>query len=96
MTTVTRVGVLSLAKLQTVVMALLGAPIGALFFWLSLSEGAGGFSVVYLVVFPVVYAAGGFLLGVIGAWLYNLAASWVGGVQIVLREGDDGGPDRSR
>ena len=31
---------------------------------------------------PVVYAAMGFLIGMIGAWLYNLVAKWIGGIQV--------------
>jgi hypothetical protein len=31
---------------------------------------------------PIVYAAMGFLVGIIGAWLYNLIARWIGGIQI--------------
>jgi hypothetical protein len=35
---------------------------------------------------PIIYAIMGFIMGVIGAWLYNLIAKWVGGVQIELEK----------
>ena len=36
------------------------------------------------VLCPVVYGLMGFLMGVIGAWLYNLMARWLGGIEIEL------------
>jgi hypothetical protein len=31
---------------------------------------------------PIVYAVMGFLFGIISAWLYNLIARWIGGIQV--------------
>jgi hypothetical protein len=36
---------------------------------------------------PVFYGAMGFLFGALGAWIYNLAASRLGGIKIELTEG---------
>lgn len=33
------------------------------------------------IAMPVFYAVMGFLIGVIGAWIYNLLAKWIGGIQ---------------
>jgi hypothetical protein len=48
---------------------------------------AGGskvFSVGLAIAFPVLALVGGFIGGVVIAWLYNLIAGWVGGVQLHL------------
>ena len=31
---------------------------------------------------PVLYAAMGFIIGVIGAAIYNLVAKWIGGIEV--------------
>jgi hypothetical protein len=37
-----------------------------------------------IILFPIIYAALGFIGGLIYAWLYNLIAGWTGGVEITL------------
>ncbi len=48
-----------------------------------------GIGVGAIIVFPLLYGFLGFLAGIIGATLFNLVASMVGGIEIVLREGFD-------
>jgi hypothetical protein len=36
----------------------------------------------FAVFAPILYAAMGFLTGVIGAFVYNLVAGWVGGIEV--------------
>jgi hypothetical protein len=31
---------------------------------------------------PIIYAVMGFIIGVIGAFIYNLVAKWVGGIEV--------------
>ena len=38
-----------------------------------------------VVVAPVFYGLTGFLAGALTGWLYNLAAGWVGGVEVDLQ-----------
>ena len=33
-------------------------------------------------IFQFIYAAFGFVFGVIGAWVYNLIAKWIGGIEV--------------
>jgi len=35
---------------------------------------------------PILYGGLGFLMGALGAWVYNIVASTVGGIQIELRD----------
>ena len=34
-----------------------------------------------LIIFPFAYLIFGFIFTVIGAWIYNIAANWVGGIE---------------
>lgn len=52
----------------------------------AISAFAGIFAVVGL---PIVYGIGGFIGGIIGAFLYNLAAGFVGGVVLSFRDGEE-------
>lgn len=36
----------------------------------------------FAVFFPLIYAAMGFVFGVLGALIYNLVAKWVGGIEV--------------
>ncbi|MGA9643655.1 MAG: hypothetical protein WBQ72_19815 [Terriglobales bacterium] len=46
----------------------------------------GAVALVLLAVFaPIVYGLLGFLLGALSAWLYNIAAKYVGGIRLELR-----------
>ncbi|HAF45945.1 MAG TPA: hypothetical protein DCK83_13725 [Gallionellaceae bacterium] len=38
-------------------------------------------SMLVLVIIPFMYTIFGFIFTVIAAWIYNLAASWVGGIE---------------
>jgi hypothetical protein len=92
-----RVGPLSCAKIAAIVYAalgLLGGVLLAIFSvlgaaisstqktvpispWIGVLTGAG--AVVFL---PIFYGAIGFLSALLGAWLYNLVASKVGGIEV--------------
>lgn len=48
-----------------------------------------GIGVGAIIVFPLLYGFLGFIAGIIGAALFNLVASMVGGVEIELSEGFD-------
>jgi hypothetical protein len=40
-----------------------------------------------LLFFPVIYAIGGFIGGIIACFFYNLVAGWVGGISVNLDRG---------
>ncbi len=94
-----RLGVLSVAKLQGTLYALLGLLAGAVFALFSLFGAAIGSSmgsdshgslfgavlgVGAIVFFPVVYGLLGFVVGLLAAALYNLVAGITGGIEIEL------------
>jgi hypothetical protein len=93
---VRRIGVLSLAKIQGTLYALLGLIVGA---FVSLFAVVGGailgslsnnpgshagmlFGAGAIILFPILYGVIGFIAGLIIGGLYNLVAAMVGGVEI--------------
>ena len=84
-----RLGILSLAKVTAIIMAVIGLIVGV-FFALFAGVGAlsgmpmwfGGLGIAALILFPLLYAIIGFIYGAIVAAVYNVAASLVGGVEL--------------
>ncbi|MDI6720802.1 MAG: DUF3566 domain-containing protein [Candidatus Aenigmarchaeota archaeon] len=87
----TRIGVLSTAKISAVVMLVFGFFIGlflavfgsALYY----SESVSGLGIAFLVILiPIIYAIMGFIFGAISAVIYNFIAKYIGGIEFDLRE----------
>ena len=88
-----RIGPVSCAKITGTLYAILGLVFGGIF---SLAALAGGFAsntsgsagfgaiagVGAIVVFPILYGGIGFVATLIGAWLYNVLAGMVGGIEL--------------
>jgi len=85
-----RISVIPLAKIMTVIYALLGFLLGIIAAIVSMTgqdeEGFWSLGLWSLIVFPVVNAVGGFLMGVFFSGTYNLFSKWVGGIEIELEE----------
>ena len=94
-----RIGPLSCAKIAAVLYAVIGLFFGAILSLISLAGGFAsafaddssrgffpfaGVGVLAIAIFPILYGAMGFLLALIGAWLYNVAAGVMGGIKIDL------------
>ena len=88
-----RIAPLSFAKLTGMLYAVLGFVFGAvcsliaLAGWLAPSTaGSGGIGAIVgvaaVLLFPVLYGVMGFVTTFVGAWLYNIAADLVGGVEV--------------
>lgn len=89
---VRHLGVAQLAKTMGVLDALLGLVFAVCFFLIGSmvpSSGLGkafpmgGIGVVILI--PLLYGFFGYLVGALIAWLYNVVAGWVGGVELDLQ-----------
>jgi hypothetical protein len=95
MYTVKSVGVLSVAKIAAFTyasMALIFAPFVLIAAALGAFAGgreAAAFgmvgAVLLAIVLPVVYGLMGFVFGALSAFIYNLIAGWVGGIQLQLQ-----------
>jgi hypothetical protein len=89
---VKRVGVLSAATMSAVVYAVLGLLIGLAVTGISLLSPAVAVPFVHspllgalaMITLPVVYGAIGFVVGLAGAAVYNLAARLAGGIKLLL------------
>ena len=87
-TRVRRLGVLSVAKIQGLIYFLIGLFLGG-----AAAFGEAGpeaailgtlFSAGALIFMPIFYGVMGFVLGAFTAWVYNLAAGWIGGLELEL------------
>ena len=88
------VGILSFAKMMGAVYGALGLiviPIVIVAGLISMASGeregalAGIGFLALGILAPIFYGGMGFLMGALMAWVYNLMAKWVGGIQIELR-----------
>jgi hypothetical protein len=98
MMTITRVGPLSVAKIAAILYAAIGLVAGALFSLFAMigglaaaanNDGAGAFGAIFgmgaIILAPIFYACIGFVMTLIMAALFNVAAGIVGGVEIEAR-----------
>ena len=90
MTRVRRIGVMSLAKMELVLFAVVGLFFALVVFLASLGDLDLGVALLFLVLITIGSAVFGFVAGALVAWLYNLVARLTGGVEIELAGRDDG------
>jgi hypothetical protein len=89
-----KVGIMSVAKVLAVLMAIAGLIEGIVFASLgtmigSIAEGTpaaalGAFGLMAIVIFPIGGAISGFIGGAISAALYNMVAGGIGGIEMDL------------
>lgn len=83
------VDVMSCAKMTGAVYACLGLIIVPFFLMAglaNLASGQGSIAFLFLIVFaPVLYGGIGFVVGALTAWIYNVVARRIGGMQLELR-----------
>lgn len=93
MKVIKKLGVLSVAKIQGIIMAFVGLLYGISYtIFGNLSDAlteAGmvgtGLGFVGIIILPVFYGVFGFIGGAIMAFLYNIAAEKIGGIEIELK-----------
>ena len=88
-----RIGVLSLAKIYAVLMAITGLILGVIVAVMGLIAGQASeglyqvspkIGLVGIILFPILYGIAGFIIGALTAWLFNLAAKYFGGLELEL------------
>jgi len=94
-----KVGVLSAAKVYGLIGAIIGLFVGIIFAIMAAIFGAvagavipgaggtfAGFGLLSIIIMPIILGAIMFIMGAVGAIIYNLVAGWVGGVELELDE----------
>jgi len=91
MATLKKIGVLSSSKLLAFLMAVVGLIAGIIYSFggaiydvLTTGSVNLGTALAFLALIgmPIIFAIPGFIVGAIGAFLYNLVAGWVGGIEM--------------
>ena len=94
MVEIKRIGVLSMAKIQALVMGVMGILLGLIYAIMGIFYGVTnnsfligfGLGVLAIILVPLMYGGFGFVCGAFGAFVYNLIAKWVGGIDIELKK----------
>jgi hypothetical protein len=87
-TQIVNVSVLQSAKVAAVFYLVISIPMCLLMLIPAMmgKDSGTGFSVVMLIVLPVLYTLGGFIFTLVSAWIYNMVASRVGGFEFTTVE----------
>jgi len=90
MQTIKHMGVMSVAKVEGLMGAILGLIIGIVVAVVGTAGSLLGipgaaFGVLAIIAFPIMYGIGLFIGGAIGAVIYNFIADKIGGIQIDLK-----------
>lgn len=90
-----RIAPLQLAKILGILFGLLGLVFLPIFLLMALAGmaapdeqkfGVAAMGIGFAIFFPILYAVMGFISGLLGAFLYNVVAKWVGGIEIDLED----------
>jgi hypothetical protein len=88
-----KIGILSLGKIQAIVMAIIGLIMGILYAigGIALSSvlqinGGIGLALASIIILPIVYGILGFIGGIIGALVFNAAVKVIGGLELDIEE----------
>ena len=88
-----RIGPFSCAKISGLLYGLIGLIVGLIFSMIALvgaTIGGSGsnalFGVGAVIILPIFYGGLGFVGGALTAWLFNLVASWIGGLEVEFEE----------
>ena len=82
-----KIGPLSCGKVLGALYVVIGIIVGgAVFLGSFLSpEGTKGLGIIFFLLLPVFYGIMGFFGGIVAAWLYNITASKVGGIEVTIQ-----------
>ena len=81
-----RVAPVQLGKVFAVLYALASIPIVLIMLAANSMGGSQGMPMWMLLGIPVLYLVFGFIFTAIAAWLYNLVAGWVGGIEYTTED----------
>ena len=85
---ITRIGPVSAAKVMALLYFFISIPFALIMAVVShfAPPGEDRFGIAMVIIMPILYAAFGFIFTLIGAWLYNVIAAMVGGIEYISEE----------
>jgi hypothetical protein len=83
---IVQISVVQSAKVMAAVYLVTAIPVVILAALFMSTVAPAGMSIVMLLVMPVAYAIGAFIVAAIGAWIYNLVAARIGGFEFTTAE----------
>lgn len=86
----TRFGVHPTALIVAIIYFVLAIALVPIFYLASKNAPGGALPPVALIIGPIAYGVVGYVFTAIGCWLYNLVATWTGGIALTLE------PDQSQ
>jgi hypothetical protein len=84
----TRFGIHSVALIAGIIYFILAIICIPPFYLISRNAPNGGLPGIVLVIGPVFYGIFGYVATAISCWIYNLIASWTGGMVLTLAQGE--------
>ena len=85
---IVQVSVVQSAKVVAGVYVVIAIPIALFFTLFTMATGQGAAGLMMAILMVLGYAVGGFLSSLLGAWIYNLVAARVGGIEFMTAEVD--------
>lgn len=94
MPVIKRVGIISVAKITALIVGVIGLIMGIIFALIAGAFGAitgmpawiHGLGIAAIIIFPILYAIGGFIYGAVIAGIYNITAGVVGGIDLEFQQ----------
>ncbi|MDQ2990069.1 MAG: hypothetical protein M3R60_13295 [Pseudomonadota bacterium] len=83
---IVRVSILQSAKVAALLYLFISVPLMALMFFAMRVMPGPGLPMIAMIVMPILYTFFGFVFALVGAWMYNVAASMVGGFEFTTAE----------
>jgi hypothetical protein len=87
---VKRFGINATALIVAIIYFVLALVFVPILYLASRNAPNGPLPVVVLIIGPIVYGIFGYVFTAIGCWLYNLVASWTGGIALTLEPDESG------
>lgn len=78
---ITNISPVQTGKVFAVLYFLMSLPFLAIMFIIASASHNPGPGIGMLILFPIFYLIFGFIFTAFAAWIYNLVASWVGGIE---------------
>ena len=83
---IVNVSIAQTAKVAAALYFVISLPLVAIMMLTTLVTGQGGIGMFFMILLPVFYVIFGFIFTAIAAWLYNLVAARIGGIEFTTAE----------